>query len=249
MGKLAGKRIIVTGGAGGIGNAAVRLFVQEGAKVACTYNSAQPDVPAGVLTARCNIADKTEVDAVFDRFAAGLGGLDALVHAAGVHGTQPADQVDEANWDRMFDLNGKGAVWTNQAAFRHLRANGGSIVNMGSVEGVRGFAGNAIYSASRGAVMAWTRSIALEWGRHRVRAHCVAPAIHTDIYQRQRDAMDAASLQVLDAAMQQMIPLGGKLGDPLLDMAPVLVFLAGDDSHFITGQTIAVDGGLMMLGS
>lgn len=249
MGKLAGKRIIVTGGAGGIGNAAVRLFVQEGAKVACTYNSAQPDVPAGVLTARCNIADKAEVDAVFDRFAAELGGLDALVHAAGVHGSQPADQVDEANWDRMFDLNGKGAVWTNQAAFRHLHANGGSIVNMGSVEGVRGFAGNAIYSASRGAVMAWTRSIALEWGRHRVRANCVAPAIHTDIYQRQRDAMDAASLQMLDAAMQQMIPLGGKLGDPLLDMAPVLLFLAGDDSHFITGQTIAVDGGLMMLGS
>lgn len=249
MGKLAGKRIIVTGGAGGIGNAAVRLFVQEGAKVACTYNSAQPDVPAGVFTARCNIADKAEVDTVFDRFAAELGGLDALVHAAGVHGSQPADQVDEANWDRMFDLNGKGAVWTNQAAFRHLRANGGSIVNMGSVEGVRGFAGNAIYSASRGAVMAWTRSIALEWGRHRVRANCVAPAIHTDIYQRQRDAMDAASLQMLDAAMQQMIPLGGKLGDPLLDMAPVLLFLAGDDSHFITGQTIAVDGGLMMLGS
>lgn len=249
MGKLAGKRIIVTGGAGGIGNAAVRLFVQEGAKVACTYNSAQPEVPAGVLTARCNIADKAEVDAVFDRFAAELGGLDALVHAAGIHGSQPADQVDEANWDRMFDLNGKGAVWTNQAAFRHLRANGGSIVNMGSVEGVRGFAGNAVYAASRGAVMAWTRSIALEWGRHRVRANCVAPAIHTDIYQRQRDAMDAPSLQMLDAAMQQMIPLGGKLGDPLLDMAPVLLFLAGDDSHFITGQTIAVDGGLMMLGS
>lgn len=249
MGKLAGKRIIVTGGAGGIGNAAVRLFVQEGAKVACTYNSAQPDVPAGVLSARCNIGDKAEVDAVFDRFVADLGGLDALVHAAGIHGSQPADQVDAAHWDRLFELNGKGAVWTNQAAFRHLRANGGSIVNMGSVEGVRGFAGNAVYAASRGAVMAWTRSIALEWGRHGVRANCVAPAIHTDIYQRQRDAMDAAGLQMLDAAMQQMIPLGGKLGDPLRDMAPVLVFLAGDDSHFITGQTIAVDGGLMMVGS
>lgn len=250
MGKLAGKRIIVTGGAGGIGNAAVRLFVQEGARVACTYNRAEPEVPAGVLTARCNIADKAEVNAVFDRFAAELGGLDALVHAAGIHGSCPADQIDAQHWDHMFELNGKGTVWTNQAAFRHLQANGGgSIINMGSVEGVRGFAGNAVYAASRGAVMAWTRSIALEWGRHNVRANCVAPAIHTDIYQRQRDAMDPAALQALDAAMQQMIPLGGKLGDPLRDMAPVLVFLAGDDSHFITGQTIAVDGGLMMLGS
>jgi NAD(P)-dependent dehydrogenase (short-subunit alcohol dehydrogenase family) len=247
--KLQGKRIIVTGGAGGIGNAAVQLFAQEGARVACTYNSAEPAVPAGVLTRRCNIADKADVDAVFDAFVAELGGLDVLVHAAGIHGSQPADQIGEADWDRMFDLNGKGALWTNQAAFRHLRAAGGAIINMGSVEGVRGFAGNASYAASRGAVMAWTRTIALEWGQYGIRANCVAPAISTSIYQRQRAAMDEASLQAMDAGLRQMIPLGGALGDPLHDLAPVLAFLASDDSHFITGQTIAVDGGLMMVGS
>lgn len=249
MAKLQGKRIIVTGGAGGIGNAAVRLFAQEGAKVACTYNNALPDLPASVLSARCNIADRNVVHQVFDAFVADLGGLDVLVHAAGVHGSRPAEQIDEADWDRLFDLNGKAAVWTNQAAFRHMRTSGGSIINMGSVEGVRGYAGNAIYAASRGAVMAWTRSVAQEWGRHRVRVNCVAPVIVTEIFQRQRQAMDPASLAAMDAGLAKLIPLGGALGDPLRDLAPVLAFLAGDDSHFITGQTIAVDGGFMMLGS
>ncbi|CAB1369721.1 SDR family NAD(P)-dependent oxidoreductase [Denitratisoma oestradiolicum] len=249
MAKLQGKRIIVTGGAGGIGSAAVKLFAQEGAKVACTYNNALPELPASVLNARCNIADRNEVHQVFDAFVADLGGLDVLVHAAGVHGSRPAEQIDEAHWDHLFDLNGKAAVWTNQAAFRHMRVHGGSIINMGSVEGVRGYAGNAIYAASRGAVMAWTRSVAQEWGCHRVRVNCVAPVIATEIFQRQRQAMDLASLQAMDEGLAKMIPLGGALGDPLRDLAPVLAFLAGDDSHFITGQTIAVDGGFMMLGS
>jgi NAD(P)-dependent dehydrogenase (short-subunit alcohol dehydrogenase family) len=249
VGKLQGKRIIVTGAAGGIGNAAVQWFVQEGAAVACTFNNAIPELPAGVLTRACNIADKAAVDAAFDYFAATLGGVDVLLHAAGVHGSQPAEQIDAASWQRMFDLNGKGTLLTNQAAFRHMRGHGGSIINMGSVEGVRGFAGNATYAASRGAVMAWTRSIALEWARYNIRANCVAPAIHTAIFQRMRDGMDTASLQALDAGLQHLIPLGGKMGDPLQDLAPVLAFLASDDSRFITGQTIAVDGGLMMLGS
>lgn len=249
MGKLQGKRIIVSGGAGGIGNAAVRLFVQEGAQVACTYNRAEPDLPAGVLGRRCDIADKAAVNAVFDELATALGGLDVLLHAAGIHGSQPADQVGEDHWDRMFDLNGKGTAWTNQAAYRWLRDQGGSIINMGSMEGVRGFAGNAIYAASRGAVMAWTRSIAQEWGRYGIRCNCVAPAIDTAIFQGQRSALDQASLAAMDAMLQQAIPLGGKLGDPLRDLAPVLAFLASDDSRFITGQTLAVDGGLMMVGS
>lgn len=249
MGKLQGKRIVVTGGAGGIGNAAVQWFVRAGAQVACTYNHAAPELPAGVLSERCDIASKNQVNAVFDGFARALGGIDVLLHAAGVHGSKPADQVEEADWERMFDLNGKATVWTNQAAFRHMRAGGGSIINMGSMEGVRGFAGNSLYAASRGAVMAWTRSIAQEWGACGVRCNCVAPAIDTAIFQRQRSAMDQAGLDAMDAALRQSIPLGGRLGDPLRDLAPVLGFLASDDSRFITGQTIAVDGGLMMLGS
>lgn len=249
MGRLEGKRIIVTGGAGGIGNAAVKLFAGAGARVGCTWNSTRPDVPDGVALARCDIADAASVEAAFAALEAALGGLDVLIHAAGLHGSMPAESIDAAHWDRLFDGNGKATVWTNQAAFRRMKANGGSIVNMGSVEGVRGFAGNAVYAASRGAVMAWTRSVALEWGVHGVRVNCVAPAIATDIFARQRAALDETTLAMMDAALRQQIPLGGTLGDPLRDLAPVLAFLASDDSRFITGQTIAVDGGLMMLGS
>jgi NAD(P)-dependent dehydrogenase (short-subunit alcohol dehydrogenase family) len=97
--------------------------------------------------------------------------------------------------------------------------------------------------------MAWTRSVALEWGKHGVRVNCVAPAIHTDIFERQRQQMDAATRAMVDAHLAAAIPLGGRMGDALRDLAPVLAFLAGDDSRFITGQTLAVDGGLMMLGS
>lgn len=240
---------MVTGGAGGIGGAAVQMLASEGARVACTYHRKPPTVPAGVIARPCSIVDRGEVHQVFESIAAALGGIDVLVHAAGIHGSCPAHEVDEGTWDGMFDANGKATVWTNQAAFRHMRERGGSIINMGSAEGVRGFPGNAIYSASRGAVMAWTRSIAQEWGRYSVRVNCVAPVVATEIFARQRQAMDAASLRALDEGLARAIPLGGHLGDPLADLAPVLAFLASDDSRFITGQTIAVDGGFMMLGS
>jgi len=250
MGQLDGKRVIITGGAGGIGNAAVIAFQEAGAKVACTFNSEQPSLPDGVLSRRCDITKKAEVDSVFDAFADALGGLDVLIHAAGLHGSCPTDQLTEESWDHMFDLNGKATLFTNQAAFRHMRkAGGGSIVNMGSCEGVRGFAGNACYAATRGAVMAFTRSIALEWGKHNIRANALAPVAETRPAKRMRAHMDEAGIAMMDAYLNQAIPLGGKMGDALDDIAPVLVFLASDASHFITGQTIAVDGGFMMLGA
>jgi NAD(P)-dependent dehydrogenase (short-subunit alcohol dehydrogenase family) len=250
MGSLDGKRVIITGAAGGIGSAAVEAFVAEGARVACTYNSAKPVLPDGVVASdRCDITSKASVDSVFDSFAEKLGGLDVLIQAAGLHGGCPADQLTEEYWDNMFALNGKATLFTNQAAFRHMRDHGGSIVNMGSCEGVRGFAGNACYAATRGAVMAFTRSVALEWGRHKVRVNALAPVAYTAPAQRMRTHMDPAAVAMMEAYLQQAIPLGGKMGDALNDIAPALVFLASDASHFITGQTLAVDGGFMMLGS
>jgi NAD(P)-dependent dehydrogenase (short-subunit alcohol dehydrogenase family) len=249
MSDVTGKRIIVTGGSGGIGGAAVRALAAAGARVACTYHANPPQLPEGVLVAPCDIADQRSVSEAFDAFVAELGGLDGLIHAAGVHGSCPADQLDEQAWDRMFARNGKGTLFTNQAAFRHLQEGGGSIVNMGSVEGVRGFAGNALYAATRGAVMAWTRSVALEWGHWGVRVNAVAPVIETQIVQRMRESLDEPSRAMMDEGLRALIPLGGKMGDPDRDLAPVLIFLMSDSSRFMTGQTIPVDGGFMMVGS
>lgn len=249
MGSLEGKRIIVTGGAGGLGHAALRLFHEEGATLACTYNSAVPELPKEVLSAPCDVASKAEVDEVFDRFAGELGGLDALVHAAGIHGGCPADELTEEIWDRTFALNVKATLFTNQAAFRHMKDKGGSIVNMGSCEGVRGFAGNGCYAASRGAVMAWTRSVALEWGKHKIRVNALAPVAETRLAQAMRAQLDDATNAAIEAQLRQAIPLGGTMGDPYRDIAPVLVFLVSDAAHFMTGQTVPVDGGFMMLGA
>ncbi len=217
--------------------------------MACTYNETPPELPKGVFSGQCDIASKAAVDAAIDSLVGGLGGLDGLVHAAGVHGFCPAEDLTEELWDRTFALNAKATLFVNQAAFRHMRAAGGSIVNMGSCEGVRGFASNACYAATRGAVMAFTRSVALEWGRYKVRVNALAPVAETRLAQTMRERADAAARAAMDAYLQSAIPLGGKMGDPYRDIAPILAFLMSDASHFMTGQTVPADGGFMMLGS
>jgi NAD(P)-dependent dehydrogenase (short-subunit alcohol dehydrogenase family) len=246
---LRGKRVVVTGGAGGIGNAAVRLFCRLGADVGCTFHSTRPDVPGRVSLRSCDVSNADDVRATFAAFAEEFGGLDALVHAAGVHESCPADGLTVGTWEAIFASNVTSTLLTNQAAFEHMRSRGGAIVNMGSCEAVRGRAGSAAYASTRGAVMAWSRSIALEWGPFGVRVNSVAPVDETAIAKRERAALDDRGRAAMDAALQQVIPLGGKMGDPLRDLAPVLAFLISDAAAFITGQTISVDGGLMMLGS
>src|SRR6202008_4848788 len=102
------RRVIVTGGAGGIGGAAGRALVEWGARGACTVHQVAPHMPGRVGTGACEIPSKASVDDAVDGLVAGLGGLDALVHAAGIHGSAPAAELSEDEWDRMFALNGKG---------------------------------------------------------------------------------------------------------------------------------------------
>ena len=142
----------------------------------------------------------------------------------------------------------KGTLYTNQAAFRHMQGHGGRIINFGSGAALRGQRGSAHYSASKAAVMAWTRTVAQEWASHGIRVNNVVPAIWTPMYDAHRARMSPQELAIHDMAMQHVIPLGGKLGDADADLAPVMVFLASDASRFITGQAIVVDGGMVMLG-
>ena len=249
--RLQGRRVIVTGAAGGIGAATVRAYVAEGARVAALdVNDEAGQVADGrVVYHHCDVALRAEVDAIFDRVVDTLGGLDVLVHAAAIERGAPAEDITEEDWNRVFAVNVSGTVHTNQAAFRHLRARGGRIINFGSGAAIRGQRGAAHYAASKGAVMAWTRTVAQEWARHRITVNAVVPAVWTPMYDAHRARMSDEERTMHDLAMQHVVPLGGRLGDPDRDLAPVMVFLAGDDARFVTGQAIAVDGGMIMLGA
>jgi 3-oxoacyl-[acyl-carrier protein] reductase len=127
--------------------------------------------------------------------------------------------------------------------------SGGGIINFGSAEAVMGSPISALYAATKGAVQAWTRSIAKAWAGDRITANALAPAMQTPGAGRLREFLGPDAAAFMDQQLQLNIPLGGALGDPVDDLGPVLVFLAGEGSHFITGQLIAVDGGLLMVGS
>jgi NAD(P)-dependent dehydrogenase (short-subunit alcohol dehydrogenase family) len=251
---LSGKRAIVTGGASGIGAATVRAYVREGARVV-SFDVDEAggarvcaEAGAGATFARCDIADRAQVGAAVARAVDSLGGLDVLANVAGVERRTPAEDIADAEWDLVFSVNVKGTLYTNQAVFPHLKDGGGRIINFGSGAGIRGQAGSAHYSASKGAVMAWTRTVAQEWARYRITVNSVVPAIWTPMYDAFRARMGDQERMIHDMAMQHVVPLGGKLGDPDADMAPVMVFLASDAAHFMTGQCVAVDGGMIMLG-
>lgn len=251
---LAEKRIIVTGGASGIGAGTVRSYVREGARVVLLdINDADGERVAAEASRdttymHCDVAVRDEVATVFDRAVERLGGLDVMANVAGVERRTPAEDIGDEEWDLIFDVNVKGTLYTNQAAFRHMQQAGGRIINFGSGAGIRGQAGSAHYSASKGAVMSWTRTIAQEWAKHRITVNSVVPAIWTPMYDAYRARMSDQERMIHDMAMQHVIPLGGKLGDPDADAGPVMVFLASDLSHFMTGQCFAVDGGMIMLG-
>jgi NAD(P)-dependent dehydrogenase (short-subunit alcohol dehydrogenase family) len=124
-----------------------------------------------------------------------------------------------------------------------MRAGGGRIINFGSGAGLKAYPNGGHYSASKGAVMAWTRTIAHEWGPFGITANSVVPAIRTEMADEAYARMDPAAQQALDARHRAQIPLGGRLGDPDSDLAPVMVFLASDGARFITGQILPVNGG------
>lgn len=248
---LTGRRIIVTGGASGMGAGLVRALPALGAAVVSVDITADPgesiarDAGAGFVT--CDVADPDAVDKAFGVAVDGLGGLDVLIHAAGVAPGAPAEEIDLAAWDRVLRINATGTFVTNQAAFGHLKEHGGRIINFASAAGIKGLKGKAAYSASKGAVVAWTRTVAQEWARYAITVNAIAPAIWTPMYDTTRASMTPEQLAAHDAYMATAVPLGGRLGDVDQDFVPVLAFLAGEGSRFMTGQVFPVDGGTLMM--
>ena len=247
------KKIIVTGGAKGIGAATVRAYAEQGARVAILdvlddqARQLADDLQKAdgdVAFFHCDVARRDQVDTAFDRAVERMGGLDVMANIAGVERFSPAEAIDDEQWDFLFDINVRGTMLTNQAAFRFMRDRGGRIMNFGSDAALVPYPNGAHYSASKGAVTSWTRTIASEWGRYGITANTLVPAMWTPMYDDHRAPMGAEELASHDAMMAGLVPLGGKLGNPETDFAPVMVFLAGEGARFITGQIISVNGGL-----
>lgn len=255
---VAGKRVFVTGAANGCGAGAVRELVRQGARVFATDIADADaallldDLRAGdALTYRSlNVADRDAVFRTVDDAARLFGGLDALVHPAGIVISGRPEDARMEDWDLVFDIHVKGTVHVNQAVFPHLKAaGGGAIINFASIAGIRGTHGFSVYGAAKGAVLAWTRNIALEWGVHGIRANAVAPAMESKMTRAARASLSAADREQLGGATMHAAAIRGTLGDPERDLAPLIALLISDGGSYITGQAISIDGGMMMLGS
>jgi NAD(P)-dependent dehydrogenase (short-subunit alcohol dehydrogenase family) len=245
LGQLDGKRIIITGAAQGIGAAIVQGYVAEGAKVAALdmkFKESE-DSSDGIFRHYTDVSDNESVKKAFNQSVTEIGGLDVLVNVAGIERGGPSSDIPDSDWDAVFAVNAKGTRNTNAAAFNYLKDNGGAIINFGSRSGVVGVPEQAAYSASKAAVHTWTRAVAQEWAKYNITVNAVAPAMWTDMYDDYRMRLNEQDLAVHDAEMAAQIPIGGKLGNPSTDLVPVLVFLASDGAHFISGQSFPIDGG------
>lgn len=250
--QLQGRRIIVTGAASGIGAAAVQVFAAEGATLGAVYNRTAPPKPVEECAhfwLQCDLRNQDAVNATIGGLTAQLGGLDVLVHAAGLWEPSEPGTISEQHLDFMLATNLKSTIWTNQAAWELMHTQqGGHIINIGSSEGVMGTTKATAYGCAKAAVHAWTRSAAKQWGRHNITVNAIAPAMATRGFDRLLNHLGEQA-DVFEEQLRRIMPLKGMPGDPLRDLGPLLVFLAGNGSDFITGQLLAVDGGLMMLGA
>jgi NAD(P)-dependent dehydrogenase (short-subunit alcohol dehydrogenase family) len=249
--QLTERRIVVTGGASGMGAGLVRGLSTLGTRVVSMDITADAGAEiaeaAGATFVQCDVADETSVEQAFSRASEILGGLDVLIHAAGISPSGVSESTDLALWNTTMSVNATGTYLTNNAAFAKLRDHGGRIINFASAAGIAGLPGKAIYSASKGAVVAWTRTVAAEWAKYGITVNAIAPAIWTPMYDNTRSEMSPEHLARHDERLAQSIPLGGRLGDVDTDLVPVLAFLAGEGSKFMTGQIFPVDGGALAM--
>jgi NAD(P)-dependent dehydrogenase (short-subunit alcohol dehydrogenase family) len=250
-GRLTGKVALVTGGASGIGEAAVRLFAAEGAAVAVLDRDAVGaqmtvkslgDVAAVALGA--DVTDQNGVRAAVEQAVAELGRLDVVYNNAGVATFAPVADVTRTDWELCFAVNVTGSLFCIQAALPHLRAaGGGSIVNQSSVSALVGIPGLAAYSAAKGALVSMTRALAAELAPEGIRVNAIcAGTVDTPMARPLLALRGGGDLEAGIAATVTRYPIG-RLGTPA-DIARAALFLASDESSFVTGAVLTADGGM-----
>ena len=243
---FAGKVAVVTGASSGIGQATAVALARAGASVVLVSRDAAALAATAQAAAGAThvvAADVTAADAparivgeTLDRFA----GLDVLVNAAGVIGTAATDATTDELYDRMMAINVRAPFRLMREAFPHLKARRGNVVNISSVNGLRAFAGVAVYCASKAALDHLSRCAALDWAPHGIRVNCVNPGVTVTNLHR-RGGMDETRYAAFLERAKETHPLG-RPGTPE-EIAEAVLFVASDRAGWMTGDTIAVDGG------
>ncbi len=248
MSKLQGKVAVVTGASKGIGAAIAKAYAAEGAKVVVNYASdraggervvSEIEAKGGkAIAVQGDVAKAGDVERLFDVAKESFGKIDVVVNNAGVFAFYPLEQVTEAEFHRQFNINVLGSLLVAQQAAKHIGADGGSIVNVSSVISESPMAGATIYAATKGAVDTLSGALALELAPRKIRVNTLAPG--------GTETEGAHTLGMVGSDMEKQIvadtPLG-RLGQPE-DIAKVAVFLASDDSSWLTGERISASGGL-----
>ncbi len=244
---LEGKTAVVTGGCRGIGKAIVERFLRDGATVfALDYNIPQADevfiedenLAKFVETIQVDVTDEESVNKAFAQVIEKTGRVDILVNNAGITRDTLLMRMSAANWDAVINTNLKGAFLCVKAVTRQMMSQrSGRIINMGSVVGVMGNAGQANYSASKAGLIGFTKSIAKEFGSRNILVNLIAPGyVITPMTEQLTEEQKKSFLEI--------IPL--KRGALAEDIANTVAFFSGPDSSYITGQVLHVDGGMVM---
>ena len=247
MGTLTDKIAIVTGAGQGIGRAIAEKLAAEGATVVITdidgalAEATAKDIGGEAIGLATDVTDRGAVGAMVDAVRERFGRIDVLVNNAGWDKAQPFVESDPADWDRVIQINLYGVLNTCHAVLPVMAAQGyGAVVNIGSDAGRVGSSGEAVYSAAKGGVIAFTKSAAREMARHQVRVNCVCPGpTDTALF-----ASMGGDNPKLREALIKAIPFR-RLAQPG-DLANAVAFYASDEASFITGQTVSVSGGLTM---
>jgi 3-oxoacyl-[acyl-carrier protein] reductase len=247
MPKLKGKVAVVTGASKGIGAAIARQLAAEGAAVVVNYASSRDGAERIVsditsrggkaMAVQADMAKKEDIRRLFAETRKAYDKVDVLVNNAGVYEFAPIEDVTAEHFHRMFNLNVLGLILAIQEAVRNFGSGGGSIINISSVAATAALPAASVYSATKAAVDAVTRTLAAELGPRKIRVNSINPGMV------ETEGVHAAGIAASDFRKQveTRTPLG-RIGQPQ-DIAPVAAFLASDDSGWITGQTILVSGG------